>query len=188
MLSSTHTTVLQVLLPTLYGLYQLLVALFIQSYLPTLPLAALSSSLYAVFATCMGILGAVAFRLRSPSLLLVFSHHLVLDAIESMVPSVIALDFIQRSAEDICNASYGRSDAFAFFTGSNEWCKLSATGARAGFAAGAIALVATRIGIAMTVRRVAIQLEPTRSYRSGELERQSDGKAQISTEKPMSRL
>ena len=95
----------------------------------------------------MGFLGALGFLLRTPWLLLIFAHHLLLDAFVSINPSVMLLDLFRRSLVDICEG------------GELGWCEYTSAGAAIGFGLGAVGIVVARICIALATRQAALGLE-----------------------------
>ncbi|KAF4553267.1 Hypothetical protein D9617_7g029940 [Elsinoe fawcettii] len=167
------------LLALFYPLPHILLTIYLVPLLPY-PSLTLALSAYATFSLFACILGLFGLRLRSPTLLFIFSHHLLLDVFLSLVPQLTLLAVFHDFATsgDVCPtvydgmASYGKfrvpkpdvalgTISRLFGLGPTNWCQLGLQAAQAVAATLVVIGGIAQWRAAMGVRRLAIWYEVT---------------------------
>lgn len=149
-------------------------------HLPADPLNLASNfALYSVYAAVLSALGLAGAVKRSPTLVTIFTHHLLIDAILSTIPRVLLIPAIASIPGTLCaEVEYQRSqlsprDAralFGFWTA--DRCRVGLWAAQAVVALLVLAVTAVQWWCAWRVREYARWLEEgDRREREGDVEK-----------------
>lgn len=156
-------------------------------HLPADPLNLASNfALYSVYAAVLSALGLAGAVKRSPTLVTIFTHHLLIDAILSTIPRVLLIPAIASIPGTLCaEVEYQRSqlsprDAralFGFWTA--DRCRAGLWAAQAVVALLALAMTAVQWWCAWRVRGYARWLEERdRREREGDVEKRGWGEGE----------
>ncbi|KAG8624235.1 hypothetical protein KVT40_007302 [Elsinoe batatas] len=176
------------LLALLYPLPHILLTIYLVPLLPY-PSLTLALSAYAALSLFASMLGLFGLRLRSPTFLFIFSHHLMLDVFLSLIPQLTLLAVFHNFAAggDVCPTVYDGMKSYGKFRvpssevpfagmgkliglGETNWCQLGLQAVQAIAATLVVIGGVAQWRAALGVRRLAIWYEMTEKVAAEEEE------------------